>query len=148
MRICNAITRVLLFAGACAAGTCSMAHAQVLPSAAGPVNVETFARGLDHPWSMAFLPDGRLLVTERPGRMRILGKDGKASPSLAGIPRVFASGQGGLLDVTLDRAYADNQTLYFCYAEPAQGYRYRDPYYRDPYGDLPPPPRPRTLFPF
>jgi glucose/arabinose dehydrogenase len=117
----SAITGVLLFAGACLGGVCSISHAQVFPSAAGNLNAETFARGLDHPWSIAFLPDGRLLVTERPGRMRIVGKDGKLSPALAGIPRVFASGQGGLLDVALDRAYADNQTLYFCYAEPAQG---------------------------
>ncbi len=117
--MCNAIA--LLFAVACASGVCSMAQAEVQSSAAGAVNVETFARGLDHPWSMAFLPDGRLLVTERPGRMRIVGKDGKLSPPLAGIPRVFASGQGGLLDVALDRTYSDNQTLYFCYAEPAAG---------------------------
>jgi glucose/arabinose dehydrogenase len=117
----NGFTRVLLLASTCVAGAWSISHAQVLPSAVANLNVETFARGLDHPWSIAFLPDGRLLVTERPGRMRIVGKDGKLSPALAGIPRVFASGQGGLLDVALDRAYADNQTLYFCYAEPAQG---------------------------
>ena len=117
----RAIIGAICFAGAYVAGASSISHAQVLPSAVANLNVETFARGLDHPWSIAFLPDGRLLVTERPGRMRIVGKDGKLSPALAGIPRVFASGQGGLLDVALDRAYADNQTLYFCYAEPAQG---------------------------
>ena len=83
--------------------------------------VETFARGLVNPWSLAFLPDGRLLVTERPGRLRIVAKDGKLSPPLAGVPKVFASGQGGLHDVVLDRGYAQNQTIYLCYAEPADG---------------------------
>jgi aldose sugar dehydrogenase len=95
--------------------------AQTTRSAAGDIAVETVARGLDHPWAIAFLPDGRLLVTERPGRMRIVARDGKLSPALAGVPKVFASGQGGLHDVVLDRGYPQNQTIYFCYAEPADG---------------------------
>src|SRR5712691_581563 len=66
-----------------------------------PIKVETFARGLVHPWGLAFLPDGRLLVTERPGRLRIVGKDGKLSAPLQGVPKVYASGQGGLLDVQI-----------------------------------------------
>jgi aldose sugar dehydrogenase len=116
-----------LSAIACAAGLlaakvlalgCAPADAQAFPSSAGNLAVGTFASGLDHPWGFAFLPDGRLLVTERPGRMRIVGKDGKASPALAGVPKVFASGQGGLLDVALDRGYAENHTIYFCYADP------------------------------
>ena len=74
-----------------------------------------------HPWSLAFLPDGRMLVTERPGRMRIVTRDGKLSPPLAGVPRVYAQGQAGLLDVMLDRDFAKNHTIYFCYAEPAEG---------------------------
>jgi glucose/arabinose dehydrogenase len=94
---------------------------QTFPSSAGNLNVETIAGGLVHPWSLAFLPDGRMLVTERPGRMRIVGKDGTPSPALAGVPKVFASGQGGLLDVVLDRSFAQNHTIYFCYAEPAEG---------------------------
>src|SRR5262245_20986656 len=97
------------------------AAAQAPKSSAAELRVETFARGLVNPWAIAFLPDGRLLVTERPGRMRIIGKDGKLSPALAGVPKVFASGQGGLHDVVLDRGYAQNQTIYFCYAEPAAG---------------------------
>jgi len=95
--------------------------AQVYPSSAGNMMVQTFAKGLEHPWALAFLPDGRILVTERPGRMRIVAKDGTISPALAGVPRVFASGQGGLHDVALDRSYAENHTLYFCYAEPVSG---------------------------
>src|SRR5262249_44426895 len=92
---------------------------QTFPSSAGNLTVETFARGLVNPWALAFLPDGRLIVTERPGRMRIITKDGKLSPALAGVPKVFARGQGGLHDVALDRDYAQNRTSYFCFAEPA-----------------------------
>ena len=115
---------------ACAAGLltakvlalgCAPADAQVFQSSAGGLAVETIATGLDHPWGFAFLPDGRLLVTERPGRIRIVGKDGKISPALAGVPKVFASSQGGLLDVALDRGYGDNHTIYFCYADPVDG---------------------------
>jgi glucose/arabinose dehydrogenase len=76
---------------------------------------------LAHPWSLAFLPDGRMLVTERPGRMRIITRDGKLSPPLANVPRVFAVNQGGLLDVILDRAFAQNRIVYFSYAEPFEG---------------------------
>jgi len=80
----------------------------------------TLASGLDHPWSLAFLPSGEMLVTERAGRLRVLAKDGKLSPAVAGLPAVFAEGQGGLLDVTLDPAYATNGLIYWSYAE-AQG---------------------------
>src|SRR5688572_6995034 len=68
----------------------------------GGVRVETVARGLEHPWALAFLPDGRMLVTERPGRVRVVEPDGRLSEPLAGVPRVQARGQGGLLDVALD----------------------------------------------
>jgi aldose sugar dehydrogenase len=99
--------------------TCAPCGAQVFRSAAGEFTVETVAKGLDHPWALAFLADGRMLVTERPGRMRIVAKDGTLSPALAGIPKVFAAGQGGLHDVALDRDSGQNHTIYFCYAEPA-----------------------------
>jgi glucose/arabinose dehydrogenase len=97
------------------------AAAQTFPSSAGSLTVETVARGLDHPWSLAFLPDGRMLVTERPGRLRIVTRDGKLSPPVSGVPKVMASGQGGLHDVALDRDFAVNRTIYFCFAEPVQG---------------------------
>jgi aldose sugar dehydrogenase len=97
------------------------AAAQTFPSSAGTLAVETVARGLDHPWSIAFLPDGRMLVTERPGRLRIVTRDGKLSPPVTGVPKVMASGQGGLHDVVLDRDFAGNRTIFFCFAEPAQG---------------------------
>ena len=90
-------------------------------SAAREVVVETVARGLAHPWSLAFLPDGRMLVTERPGRLRIVAKDGTLSAPLAGVPHVLAGGQGGLLDVILDQDFARSHVIYFCFAEPAAG---------------------------
>jgi aldose sugar dehydrogenase len=111
---------VLVLAGALVSGGAS-ASAQVFHSSAGDLVVQTAANGLDHPWALAFLPDRRMLVTERPGRMRIVGEDGTLSPALAGVPKVFASGQGGLLDVVLDRGFAQNHTIYFCYAEPSEG---------------------------
>ncbi|MGE0749427.1 MAG: PQQ-dependent sugar dehydrogenase [Variibacter sp.] len=97
------------------------AHAQDARTVIGNLAVETVASGLDHPWSLAFLPDGRLLVTERPGRLRIVTRDGTLSKPVAGVPHVFARGQGGLLDVALDRDFASNSTIYFCFAEPADG---------------------------
>jgi glucose/arabinose dehydrogenase len=112
---------VLVLAGTLVAGGGASAPAQVFHSSAGDVVVQTAATGLDHPWAIAFLPDGRMLVTERPGRMRIVGKDGTLSLALAGVPQVFASGQGGLHDVVLDRSFAQNHILYFCYAEPVEG---------------------------
>jgi aldose sugar dehydrogenase len=87
----------------------------------GVVRVETVARGLEHPWALEFLPDGRLLVTERPGRVRIVERDGRLSAPLADVPRVQARGQGGLLDVALDPRFADNRLVYLSYAEPGEG---------------------------
>src|SRR5436190_5593727 len=97
----------------------SVAYAQTFKSSAGDLKVETVVGGLSHPWALAFLPDGRMLVTERPGRMRIATPDGKLTAPLQGVPKVAASGQGGLLDVVLDRNFAQNKTIYFCFAEPA-----------------------------
>jgi glucose/arabinose dehydrogenase len=101
-------------------GACQDA-AQVAPSGETKVAVTTVARGLEHPWSLAFLPDGRMLVTERPGRLRIVAPDGALSEPLAGVPAVYAEGQGGLLDVILDPAFEKNATIYLSYAEPGPG---------------------------
>src|SRR5712672_1058889 len=87
------------------------AAAQTFPSSAGNLQIETVARGLDRPWGLAFLPDGRMLITERPGRLRIVTRDGKLT-AVEGVPAVRASGQGGLHDVALDREYASNKTIY------------------------------------
>jgi aldose sugar dehydrogenase len=87
----------------------------------GPVRVQTVARGLEHPWGLVFLPDGYMLVTERPGRLRRVDPDGRLSEPLAGVPQVVARGQGGLLDVALDPRFADNRFVYLSYAEPGEG---------------------------
>ena len=87
----------------------------------GEIIVETVASGLEHPWGLAFLPDGAMLVTERPGNIRLIAPDGTVSNPLAGTPDVAARGQGGLLDIALDPAFAQNRTLYITYAEPRRG---------------------------
>ena len=91
------------------------------PSSAGKITVETIAGGLAHPWSLAFLPDGRMLVTERPGRLRIVTRKGQLSPPLGGVPKVFAQSQAGLMDVVLARDFERSHTVFVCYAEPADG---------------------------
>lgn len=93
------------------------ALAQGLPAKAGKASVTQVATGLEHPWGMAFLPDGSMLITERPGRLRMLGPDGKLSAPLAGVPRVLAQGQGGLLDVALSPQFAQDRLVYLSYAE-------------------------------
>lgn len=97
------------------------AQAQRVATQAGPVAVETVASGLVHPWGMAFLPDGRLLVTERPGRLRVMRQDGSLSRPLAGTPEVVAQGQGGMLDVALDPDFGSNRLVYLSFAEPGSG---------------------------
>ena len=83
--------------------------------------VETVAGGLNHPWGFAFLPDGGMLVTERPGRLRLVAADGKVSPALAGVPSVYAQGQGGLLDVALAPDFAASRLVYLSFAEAGEG---------------------------
>ena len=86
-----------------------------------PIRATTVAKGLEHPWGLAFLPDGRMLVTERPGRLRIVEKDGRLSEPLGGVPEVLASGQGGLLDVTLSPTFAQDRLVYLSFSEPGKG---------------------------
>ena len=84
--------------------------------------VVTVTEGLVNPWSLTWLPDGKMLVTERPGRLRIVSADGKTmSEPVAGLPMVDSRGQGGLLDVSLDPAFQKNQLIYWSYAEPREG---------------------------
>jgi len=79
--------------------------------------VELLTDGLEHPWGMVFLPDGRLLVTERPGRLRLVDADFELDPEpLGGVPTAFARGQGGLLDVVLHPDFAENRLVYLSYA--------------------------------
>jgi aldose sugar dehydrogenase len=88
---------------------------------AGTIKVETVATGLSHPWGLAFLPDGRMLVTERSGTLRLVSKDGKLSPALSGVPKVVVAGQGGLLDVAIDPDFKSNNLVYLTYSEPGEG---------------------------
>jgi len=82
------------------------------------VRPETVAAGLQNPWGLAFLPNGRFLVTERSGRLRVLAPDGKLAAPVAGLPEIAAGGQGGLLDVITDGDFARNRTIFFCFSEP------------------------------
>ncbi|MCU0649965.1 MAG: PQQ-dependent sugar dehydrogenase [Gemmatimonadaceae bacterium] len=88
---------------------------------AGVVRVDTVATGLEHPWAVAQMPDGRFLVTERPGRLRLVDQKGVISAPIAGVPAVHAVGQGGLLDVTLAPDFATSKTLYLSFSEPGEG---------------------------
>jgi len=98
-----------MFLGAAGTGFFSIASAQGTP--------ETIATGLENPWGIAFVPGGRFIVTERPGRMRLVAADGTVGAPIAGLPSIAAGGQGGLLDVLGDSAFEKNRTLYFCFSE-------------------------------
>jgi len=98
------------------------ATAQTFKTEHYDVKLTVVADGLDHPWGMAFLPDGAILVTERdPGTIRIVEKDGTVRLPLANTPRAYTSGQGGMLDVVLDPDFANNNLIYFSYAEAGDG---------------------------
>ncbi len=110
-----------------AAGGAGLAVAQA--TKASPVetsekqafSIETVAEGLERPWGLAFLPDGRMLVTEKAGRMRIVLPDGKLSAPVTGLPKVDARGQGGLLDVAVAPDFAQTKYVYFTFAEAGEG---------------------------
>ncbi len=123
------LRRRLLLAGAPALLACP-ARAQDRPSTfpqaraapdAGQVRVEVMAEGLENPWGLAFLPGGRMLVTERPGRLRLVGPGRLLSPPLPGVPEVVAQGQGGLLDVALAPDFARSRAVFLAYAEAGEG---------------------------
>ena len=118
--VCAALAWIALAAGLAAARA---AASEPAAPALAPVVV---AKGLSHPWGLAFLPDfdgkrGRMLVTERPGRLRLASATGALGPPIDGLPEVDARGQGGLLDVALDPRFADNGLVYFSYAEAGDG---------------------------
>lgn len=92
----------------------------IVRTEAGNVKVVEVASGLQNPWSLAFLPDGRMLVTERPGRLRLVGADGTVSAPIEGVPTVHARGQGGLLDVALGPNFVEDGLIVFAYAEPTE----------------------------
>jgi aldose sugar dehydrogenase len=118
-RMCRAIAVVALT-------LVTTAHAQAprSPTPAtvdGPLVVTEVARGLEHPWGLAFLPDGRMLVTERPGRLVLLERDGKTRRTLGGVPAVRAGGQGGLLGIALSPTFDRDRLVYLSFSEAGEG---------------------------
>jgi glucose/arabinose dehydrogenase len=103
---------------AAAAAPAKTAPARTVASKLGDVEVTTIASGLEHPWSVALLPDGGFLITERPGRLRRVSTNGTVSKPLRGVPAVHAQGQGGLLDVALAPDFARSKRIYLTFAEP------------------------------
>ncbi len=127
MRLARLCTTCLLSAGVSMFTSCgsmqigSTLGAGELPSGVASeqaeFSVELVTGGLEHPWGMAFLPDGRILVTERPGRLRLIETDGTLAPApLEGVPTAFARGQGGLLDVALHPDFASNRLVYLSFS--------------------------------
>ena len=94
---------------------------EIVESEEHDFRVETFAEGFGLPWGMAFLPDGRLLVTEREGVLRVVGTDGRVSVPIEGVPEVRAEGQGELMDVALHPQYAQNGWIYLSFSDPLRG---------------------------
>lgn len=118
MRKAAAITTLL--GGLVLALFITQTPARTLDSEKARIAVTNVTDGLKHPWGMAFLPDGRMLVTERAGRIRYISADGKKSAPLDGLPDILVEGQGGLFDVILDPAFATNRWIYFSFNEPAK----------------------------
>ena len=100
---------------------CGAESPRTVQTQSGPITVETIASGLNDPWALAFLPDGRMLVTQRSGRMRFVTRQGQVSAPLAGVPAVYSLGQGGLLDIALAPDFATSRLIYFSFGEPGEG---------------------------
>lgn len=120
-QITKSLTAASAFTLILALGSCvqaaTMPPADTVMSEQATFRVELVTEGLNHPWGMAFLPNGDMLVTERPGALRLVSKDGILSPEpINGTPEVFAIGQGGLLDVAIDPAFAENNFIYLSYS--------------------------------
>ncbi len=117
----NRLALTLAAAGVLTAAAPAAALDETFATRGPAIRVTTVAEGLVHPWAIAFLPDGGMLVTERPGSLRMVGPDGGLSEPISGVPEVDARGQGGLLDVTIDPAFAANRLVYLSYAERGEG---------------------------
>jgi aldose sugar dehydrogenase len=98
---------------------CYILALAAITAAAQTPRFEVVAKGLEHPWAVAFIGDGQMLVTERPGRLRVVAANGVLGQPVQGLPAIDVRGQGGLLDVVVDSAFRQNRTLYFCFSEPA-----------------------------
>ncbi len=118
------VIRAVVSAGAIALGATLAwgAPAERVASAPLPaLRAVTVVQGVEMGWALAFLPDGEMLVTERPGRIRRISARGEIGAPIGGVPEVLYRGQGGLLDLVLDSAFRENRTLYFCFSEPGAG---------------------------
>lgn len=121
MSIISRIPAAILFSTVLGIAAVATTASAVEPTASVPEakgwKISTVLKGLEHPWGMAFLPNGDILVTERPGRIRLI-KEGKlVEEPIEGVPKVFASGQGGLLDIILHPKFEENKYIYFTYAK-------------------------------
>ncbi len=96
---------------------CGMAVDESIATEKHRIQVTTVAEGLAYPWGLDFLPDGRMIVSERPGRLRLVSADGTVAAPIAGVPLVDARGQGGMLDVALHPDFASNRLVYFSFSE-------------------------------
>lgn len=112
----NRISRITASLALAGMASASLAAGQAFSSDKADFRLDTVAEGLEHPWSLAFLPDGSLLVTEREGRLRIIRDGSLVEEPVSGLPELVVSGQGGLLDVLLHPEFEDNQTLFLSYA--------------------------------
>lgn len=121
--LCKSMIRKTLIAAACACtffGASLQASAATYKSEEGTLTVDEVVGGLQHPWAVAFLPEGKgMLVTERTGSLRTVSPDGKLSAPISGVPQVWVQGQGGLLDVELSPDFAKDRMVYLTYAEAA-----------------------------
>lgn len=114
------LTAALFVFGASIAFTSHAQAAKTLTTEKAQLSLDTVATGLAHPWGLAFLPDGRMLVTERTGNIRYIAKDGTLSAPLQGLPEIVVSGQGGLLDIMLHPNFAETKQIYFSFNEPGE----------------------------
>ena len=121
VRTIGAVWALLAMAAVALGAACPLAAAERLgtfKSAKHRFHLVKVVDGLEHPWGLAFLPDGRMLVTERPGRLRIVADGWLVPEPVAGVPEVWVDGQGGLLDVALHPGFAENGLIYLSYASP------------------------------
>src|SRR5688572_12705253 len=116
----SAVVALLMLAGLAAEATAQPAATTPAPAADLPFQVQVVA-DFESPWAMTFLPDGRMLVTEKAGTMYLVGADGAQRKTVGGIPQVSAEGQGGLMDVVLHPRFAQNKWVYFSYSEAGAG---------------------------
>ncbi len=111
----------VLFLAVTACSEVSAKSERLIKTPSGELKATRVAGPLDHPWGVAFLPGGRMLVTEHAGRLRLIDAEGKVSPPLQGVPKVVADGQGGLLDVALSPSFTADRLVYISYSEPGDG---------------------------